>query len=177
MAVEEMETGGELAALGAHAAALDAEVGADDFGPAPGAPGGAADIGPDPVAETSAVLSMVVGMLSPLLPYLPEIYTPEKIAALAGAYVPVAEKYGWQSAGWLDKYGAEVVLIATAAPVAMQTAQAHRAWQAAREAERRAKSGERVAVTVKADEPLPAGPGPGTIQFGTAVPVGAVDGD
>lgn len=127
---------------------------------------------PDPVAETAAMLGAVVALASPLLPYLPTIYTPETVQALAGAYVPVAEKHGWNVGGWLDRYAAELALVAVAGPVAIRTATAHKAWKAERAAEARAKKGEPapapsqggdrpavVAGTVQAPEPEPAQPG------------------
>lgn len=127
---------------------------------------------PDPVAETAAMLGAVVALASPLLPYLPTIYTPETVQALAGAYVPVAEKHGWNVGGWLDRYAAELALVAVAGPVAIRTANAHKAWKAERAAEARAKRGEPepasqgggerpavVAGTVPAPEPEPAQPG------------------
>lgn len=126
---------------------------------------------PDPVAETAAMLGAVVALASPLLPYLPTIYTPETVQALAGAYVPVAEKHGWNVGGWLDRYAAELALVAVAAPVAIRTANAHKAFKAERAAEARAKRGEPapasqgggdrpavVAGTVPAPEPGPAQP-------------------
>lgn len=167
-AAEVIEEGGaELAALGGAAAALDAELGADEFGPAPDTP---AELAPDATAETAAVLKVVVALLSPMLPYLPEIYTDEKVQELAGAYVPVAEKNGWASGGWFDKYGPELVLAATALPLAFLTTQAHKAMiearaKAAKAA--RAQIGQGAPVTVPAE----AGSGARDVQIGTAQPV------
>lgn len=87
---------------------------------------------PDPAAEMAAVIRTVTTMLSPLLPYLPAIYTEETCAGIAAAYMPVADKYGWQTGGWFEQFGAELALVAVAAPVAISTAQAHRAWAAER---------------------------------------------
>lgn len=85
---------------------------------------------PDKGAEAAAVVTMVVALLSPLLPYLPGIYTDDKVGKLGAAWAPVAEKYGWDVGGWLSDYGAEIALFAVAAPLAMQTAKAHRGWAA-----------------------------------------------
>lgn len=88
----------------------------------------------DPVAETAAAFGVAVAVLSPLLPYVGAIYTDDRIQALAGAYVPVAEKYGWASGGgFFEKWGAEIALLAVAGPMAAQTVAAHRAWMAERE--------------------------------------------
>lgn len=160
------ENGAELAALGSAAAALDAEIGAGDFGPAPDQP---AELAPDATAETAAVLKMAVALLSPVLPYLPEIYTEDKIIALAGAYVPVAEKYGWTSGGWFDKYGPELVLAATALPLAFQTTQAHKAMIEARA--KAAKAARGTLPQVSSAAPAEAGPGARDVQIGTAQPV------
>lgn len=147
-----------LAGLGGAVAAIDGEIGADEFGPAPEA-AGAALAGPDPAAEVAAVLGMVVGLASPLLPYLPTIYTDDKVQMLAAAYVPVARKYGWSAAGWLDQYGAEMALVAVALPLAIQTKQAHEAHRAAIEAAARAERAARAAPKVEAGTAAAAAPG------------------
>jgi len=110
---------------------------------------GAPDVpAPDPVAETAAAFGVVVAVLSPLLPYVGAIYTDDRIKALAGAYVPVAEKYGWESGGgFFDKWGAEIALLAVAGPMAAQTVAAHRAWMAER-AKERGEAGQGDAPTV-----------------------------
>lgn len=105
------------------------------------APGEAPPPVVDPVAEAQAVFGMVVALAAPMLPYLPAIYTDEKLAMLAGAYVPVAQKYGWDVGGRLGNYGAEIALVAVAAPLAIQTAQANKAFVAAKIAEAKPKEG------------------------------------
>lgn len=99
--------------------------------PLPGAP--AAAPAADPVGEAKAVFGMAVAMLSPLLPYLPTIYTEQTLGALASAYVPVAQKYGWDLPGMLGEYGAEIALVGTAVPLAMQTYVAHKAYVASKQ--------------------------------------------
>lgn len=111
---------------------LAAEAQADTAAPAAPAPVVAPAPAADPVAETKAVFGTVVAMLSPLLPYLPAIYTDEAVTRLAAAYVPVAQKYGWDLNSLLAGYAAEIALVGTAVPLAMQTAIAHRQWIAAR---------------------------------------------
>lgn len=133
-------------------------------------------VGPDPVQETAAMFGAVVALASPLLPYLPTIYTPETVQALAGAYVPVAQKYGWDAGGWLEKFGAEIALIAVAGPVVVRTAGAHKEWKAEKAREARAAKGEPepgqgerpavVAGTVPAPERVAA---PAAVSF-SAVP-------
>lgn len=157
------EQAADLARL--QAAAMDGE-------PTPMSEDVAQAEAPDKVAEMAAMLGAVVALASPLLPYLPTIYTPETVQALAGAYMPVAEKHGWNVGGWLERYAAELALVAVAGPVAIRTANAHKAWKAERAAEARAKRGEPepasqgggerpavVAGTVPAPEPAPQQPG------------------
>lgn len=155
-----------LAALAGAAAAVDADAAADEFGPAPG---GAVPAGPDPVDEARAVFGMVVGMLSPLLPYLPSIYTDDALARLAAAYVPVAEKYGWSMGGMLDQYGAEIMLAGVALPLVVQTRNVHVAWAAERAArERPGQLAAPESQVERAQQPAAQG-----VQFGTAQPVEA----
>jgi len=117
----------ELVAMAGEMAALDG----DTFGPAPDA-AGPAPVEADQAREMRDVLGLVVTMLSPALPYLPGVYTDEKIGLLSAAYVPVAAKYGWDVGGLLGEWGAEIALVAVAAPLAMQTARAHQDWTAER---------------------------------------------
>jgi hypothetical protein len=158
----------ELNALASEAAVLDMETaGASDVGPAP-APGQAAAPVADPVAETAAMFGMAIGLLSPLLPYLPAIYTTETVQQLAGAYVPVAEKYGWASGGGIfEKYGPELMLAGVAVPLAVQTAQAHKAWAAERA---KTEEGEKIgALRREADAKR-------HLEISRGLPDGALDG-
>ncbi|MQY50839.1 hypothetical protein [Rhodocyclus gracilis] len=105
----------------------------------------------DPVDETRALFGVVVAMASPLLPYLPTIYTEDKLTKLASAYVPVAAKYQWNVGGWLAQYGAEIALVGVALPLAVQTAKAHKAFMAERTAEDEKKEqGDKPAPTAAA---------------------------
>jgi hypothetical protein len=152
----ESQQAADLAALMRAAAEQDDAQSVENDGAMVGAP--------DPVAETAAALSVVVAVVSPLLPYVESIYTPEVQARLAAAYVPVAEKYGWTAGGWFEQYGAEIALAVTVAPLAMQTKVAHAEWVAEREREARKREPARV-------ESKPAPVGPAAVQFGTASPV------
>lgn len=88
----------------------------------------------DPAAEWEMTISLVVAVLSPALPYLPGIYTPDTIKALSGAIVPVADKYGLNVGGMMG--GPEVGLLLIAAPLGLSTYVAHKQWKAQQEAER-----------------------------------------
>lgn len=140
---EVVEQNAELLALAGAAAAADDELIAPQFDQ--GETGtAAAEPAISKQAETAAMIGAVVGMLSPVLPYLPGIYTPETVDRLAAAYQPVADKYGWDMGGWLTQYGAEIALAGTVVPLAMVTAKAHRAHvaekQAAQEASAKAEA-------------------------------------
>lgn len=100
--------------------------------PAPGATAETLPPAVDPVQEAKAIFATVVALGAPLLPYLTDIYTDDRLDMLAGAYVPVAQKYGWDVGGWLGNYSAEIALAAVAAPLAMATAKAHREFAASK---------------------------------------------
>lgn len=105
---------------------------ADDVG---AGPGGAALPVIDPADEWKAALSVLILVATPMLPFLPTIYTDDAVMALARAIVPVAEKYGWNGSDFFAKWGPEIGLAMTAAPLAMQTARAWKAMQDAKQAE------------------------------------------
>lgn len=109
----------------AHAAESQAE----DLPPLPGEPEPV-----DPADEWTMTLTVLVTALSPALPYLPAIYTPDTIRALAGAIVPVASKYGLSVGGIMS--GPEIGLLMVAGPLALSTYVAHRAWREQQDAER-----------------------------------------
>lgn len=88
----------------------------------------------DPAAEWEMSITLLVTVLAPALPYLPAIYTPDTIKALAGAIVPVANKYGLDVGGMMS--GPEIGLLLVAAPLGLSTYVAHRAWRAQQDAER-----------------------------------------
>lgn len=160
----------ELSAMAHEVAALDGDV----FDPGPVPDGAGPVAAPDPASEMRDIIALAVGLLAPALPYLPTIYTDEKITALAGAYVPVAEKYGWDVGGALSNWGAEIALAAVAVPLGVQTANAHRAWAEERKLvamRRQADAEQHFRITRGLDDPAgssdeSAGPGDGTLQAG-----------
>lgn len=95
----------------------------------PPLPGEAAPV--DPAAEWEMTLTVLVAALGPALPYLPTIYTPDTIRALAGAIVPVADKYGLSVGGIMA--GPEIGLLMVAGPLALATVVAHKQWRAERD--------------------------------------------
>ena len=151
--------GAELAAMGPEMAALDAEV--FEQGPAP--EGAEATSAVDPAKEMAAVIGVAVGLLSPALPYLPGIYTQERIQQIAAAYVPVAEKHGWNMGGWMEQWGAEIALGAVALPALMQTVQAHKAYKDAKARAAAMEKGQAPAAAEDRPEASPPGVVVGTV--------------
>ncbi|MBY4945087.1 hypothetical protein K6V92_00415 [Cupriavidus respiraculi] len=88
----------------------------------------------DPATEWIMTLTLLVTVLSPALPYLPTIYTPQTIEALSGAIVPVADKYGLNVGGIMS--GPEIGLLMVAGPLALATVVAHKQWRAEQDAAR-----------------------------------------
>lgn len=79
----------------------------------------------DPVQENRDLFTMLVAMATPVMPFLPECYTPEVIGNIAGAYTAVEEKYGWKASSLM---GPEVALALFAIPptiTAYQLGKAH----------------------------------------------------
>ena len=89
-------------------------------GPAPGEPGGP-ELEPepqgDPAEENTAILTCLVTMLAPVLPFLPACYTPERIRQIATAYTAVEQKHGWNLR---DLMSVEAQLLIVAAPPTIQ---------------------------------------------------------
>lgn len=147
----------ELARLELEAAAVDSAVDAA----IPLAPGQEPPPPPDPAKEAADVFGLAVVVLSPMLPYLPAIYTPDRVQAIAAAYVPVAEKYGWDLSGTLGKYSAELGLALAVLPTVPAVLQAHRALAAERDAAKRAaQKATSPPGAVPSETPAPASPGP-----------------
>ena len=98
----------------------------------------------DPAVEWEMTITLLVAVLSPALPYLPTVYTPDTIKALSGAIVPVADKYGLNVGGIMG--GPDVGLLMIAAPLGLSTYVAHKQWRAAQEAERTVETAPPAAV-------------------------------
>lgn len=116
----------ELIRRTAHA--YESQAGAD-LPPLPGEPEPV-----DPAQEWEGTITLVVALLSPMLPYLPTVYTPTTIKALSAAIVPVADKYDLNVGGLLA--GPEIGLLMVAAPLGMMTYAAHKQWRAETDAAR-----------------------------------------
>lgn len=130
--VEVLQVIPELEAMAGEAAALDVEMGPEPVQAPGGGPEAAPGFGGE-VEELAAVLTLCSTVVAPALPYVAAIYTPEVCRRLAGAAVPVLNKYGLTVGGMFDKWGPEVGLLVVAAPVAIQTVAAHKQWKAEQE--------------------------------------------
>ncbi|ALS61858.1 hypothetical protein [Pandoraea norimbergensis] len=105
------------------AAAFESQIETAAAAPLPGEPEPI-----NPADELAELIVLGVTVASPLLPYLPSIYTPDVCKQLAAAIVPVAEKYGIDVSG--VRGGPELTLIMTALPLAAMTFAAHKQWRA-----------------------------------------------
>lgn len=77
--------------------------------------------GPTLQEEIAGAMGMAVAILSPMLPSLKTIYTPEAIGAASGALGALCEKHGWLSGGLMGKYGEEIACLAVVGPLAYAT--------------------------------------------------------
>ncbi|MGE0350393.1 hypothetical protein [Hydrogenophaga sp.] len=77
--------------------------------------------GPDLAAEIAGLVKMAVGVLSPMFPSLPTIYTDETTDLAAGAVAKVCDKYGWMQDGMMGKYGEEIACAIIIGPLAFAT--------------------------------------------------------
>lgn len=110
----------------------------------------------DPAQEWAGVLKIAVMMLTPAMPFMPAIYSDETIAQLAGAIVPVADKYGVTTGGVFGRFGPEIGLAAVAGPLVIRTVQEFRAMRAEQRAAVAAASQPAAPVQAAAAAPQPA---------------------
>lgn len=153
----------------ADLAALSAAAMAGDPVPVPGAEP-VRDTGPSLADELAGLVTVAVGILGPVFPSLPRIYTQEVTRAAATATAAVCEKHGWLSAGVMGKWGEEIAAGAILLPLAYQTAQGVRADLAARRAVEQSKPArvERSGAPeqVRAEAVPTEQPGARTVTFG-----------
>lgn len=74
-------------------------------------------------AEIAGLVSMVVAALSPALPSLRAIYTPEATAVASSAVAAVCQKHGWLSDGVFGEWGEEIAAAAVLVPLGIATYQ------------------------------------------------------
>lgn len=74
-------------------------------------------------AEISGIVLAVTAALSPALPSLKRIYTPETTKAAGEAIARVCEKHGWLSDGLMGNWGEEIAAAVILVPLAVTTYQ------------------------------------------------------
>lgn len=103
----------------------------------------------NPAEENRQILSLLVSLATPALPFLSECYTPEVIANIAAAYTAVEEKYGWNLRSHM---GCEVTLALVAIPPTITAVVLGRAHFAEKRAQREAEEG-KAPVKIEQDAP------------------------
>jgi hypothetical protein len=164
----EREIEGHSAEQAADLAALQAQA-----GPVPGLEEGgeapAAGEVPDLAGEIAGIVNAAVGMLAPMFPSLPGIYTPESTQAAAGAVAAVCHKHGWMQNGLMGRYGEEIACVAIVGPLAFATYKGMQQDLENRQPpghDAQARSGE---LDLSAPVPGAAPPGAKTVSFGATV--------
>lgn len=90
----------------------------------------------NPADELREVLELARDWVSPMLPYVPAIYTDEVLTELSAKTIPVLEKWGVSLDGVSDLLGPELKLAALVLPLAYVTYRTHKAYRDAQQAER-----------------------------------------
>jgi len=152
----------------ADLAQLQAMAGAEPPPPAdPNAP-------PEPLpvdlaTEISQALTIISTILSPALPSLRDIYTPEATGAAGQAIAGVCNKHGWLAGGFLGQWGEELACLVVVGPLAVATYRGVSADLVKLREKAKAKDGAPPAVAA----PEPGAyvvPGSKTVSFGNAAP-------
>lgn len=123
---------------------------------------------PDLAQEIAGLVQAAVGMLAPMFPSLPGIYTPEATQAAAAATAAVCNKHGWMQGGMMGRWGEEIGCALIVGPLAFATYHGVKADIAARQPAEPSRSGD-----LNLSAPVPTAPGTGKgVTFGAPVPVG-----
>lgn len=77
------------------------------------------DAEPGEVQQIEQALLVVFGLLGAAVPKVREHYPPEQIHAIAVAFVPVANKHGWNVGGWARDFAPEIALAFALLPPAV----------------------------------------------------------
>ena len=121
--------------------------------------------GPDLAQEIAGLVTAAVGMLAPMFPSLPGIYTPEATQAASAAVAGVCHKHGWMQGGVMGRWGEEITCVAIVGPLAFATYQGVKGDIAARQPVERIGGPD-----LSASVPV-AGPAPSkAVTFGAPVP-------
>lgn len=123
---------------------------------------------PDLAVEIAGLVQAAVGMLAPMFPSLPGIYTPEATQAASVAVAGVCHKHGWMQGGVMGRWGEEIACVAIVGPLAFATYQGVKSDIADRQPVERIGGPDLSA-------PVPvAGPAPSkAVTFGAPVPAPA----
>ena len=78
----------------------------------------------DPALAWAQIPKMFGGILSMALPELGAVYTDDKCHAWGSAMSMVADKYGWDAAETMAKWGPEIALTLATLPLAIPTVKA-----------------------------------------------------
>ncbi|MGL5181190.1 hypothetical protein [Herbaspirillum huttiense] len=92
----------------------------------------------DPISRNRDFLAMGIGMLTPMLPFLPQCYTPEVIDQIAAAFTAVEIKRGWNLGEHMTP---ELALAMAALPPSVAAFMLGREYLAAKRAEKTAQKG------------------------------------
>ncbi|MEG2045804.1 MAG: hypothetical protein RR100_03045 [Comamonas sp.] len=124
----------------------------------------------DIAQEIAGLVQAAVGMLAPMFPSLPGIYTPEATQAASVAVAGVCNKHGWMQGGMMGRYGEEIACALIVGPIAFATYKGVQSDLAARQPVERIGGPDLSA-------PVPvAGPAPSkVVTFGAPVAAPAVE--
>ena len=120
---------------------------------------------PELATEIAGLVQAAVGMLAPMFPSLPGIYTPEATQAASVAVAGVCHKHGWMQSGVMGRWGEEIACVTIVGPLAVATYQGVKGDIAARQPVERIGGPD-----LSASVPV-AGPAPSkAVTFGAPVP-------
>jgi hypothetical protein len=110
---------------------------------------------PELAQEIAGLVQAAVGMLAPMFPSLPGIYTPEATQAASVAVAGVCNKHGWMQGGVMGKWGEEIACVAIVGPLAFATYQGIKADIAARQPEQERLTGPDLSASLPVAGPAP----------------------
>jgi hypothetical protein len=84
----------------------------------------------DPAQTWAQIPRMLGGLLAMAMPELAKVYTDEKCLAWGQGMAAVSDKYGWDAADTIAKWGPEIALGVATLPLALPTIAAIRARRA-----------------------------------------------
>lgn len=70
----------------------------------------------DEVGEAEGVFALVVAVASAVEPTVETLYDAARVRKIAEAYVPLAQKRGWDLVTWLENWGPEIAFVIAVVP-------------------------------------------------------------